>query len=215
MVKPADNELDDNSKLTDFFPKQINPNSQDFTDITLPSATLGRIGENFSNERPAHFSLNQIQKLSNGNTLIDEIKLNDILDPDTVTIVRNYSSGWRTASVPVVLSDYSAQSVFPTATAIYQYFSGYVSVSSLENGVGYWVNFSSTTQKSFVGWPLNYVNIMVFPGWNIIGTLSSDFLVSDICTEPENIIDYIYGYENGYGPDEQRQLFNSGKGLLG
>jgi hypothetical protein len=198
LVKPADNALEDGSKLTDFFPKQINPNSQDITDTTLPSTTLGRIGVNFSNERPAHFSLNQIQKLSNGNTLIDEIKLNDDLSSDTVTIVRNYQAGWRTASVPVVLSDYSAQSVFPTATGIYQYFFGYVSVSSLENGFGYWVNFSSTTQKSYVGWPLNYLDIMVNQGWNIIGALSSDFLILDICTVPEGIIDIIYGYENGY-----------------
>lgn len=36
------------------------------------------------------------------------------------------------------------------------------------------------------------------PGWNLTGTLSSDFLVSDICTDPLDIIDIIYGYENGY-----------------
>lgn len=107
MVKPADNEFDDETKLTDFFPKQFNPNSQDLTDITLPASTLGRIGSNFSNERPAHFSLSGIQKLSNGNTLIDEVILDDNLSSDTITVVRNYQSGWRFASVPVVISDYS------------------------------------------------------------------------------------------------------------
>ncbi|NWG29479.1 MAG: T9SS type A sorting domain-containing protein [Ignavibacteriaceae bacterium] len=198
MVKPADNGFDDDTKLTDFFPKQIIPNSQDLTDITLPASTLGRIGKNFSNERPAHFSLNGIEKLSNGNTYIEEIKLDDNLSSDTATVVRNYQSGWRTASVPVVLSDFSVQSVFPTANSVYKYLGGYISVSNLENGHGYWVNFQSNTQKTFVGWPLNYLDIMVLPGWNITGTLSSDFQISNICTEPENIIDYIYGYENGY-----------------
>jgi len=212
MVKPADNTFDDNTKLTDFFPKQFNPNSQDLTDLTLPSATLGRIGKNFSNERPAHFSLNGIQKLSNGNTLIDEIKLNDNSSSDTVTIVRNYQSGWRTASVPVVLSDYSAQSVFPTAISVYKYLGGYISADPLENGTGYWVNFSSTTQKTFVGWPLNYLAILVTPGWNITGTLSSDFSVSDICTEPADILDIIYGYENGYILMTADSLLKPGKG---
>lgn len=212
MVKPADNAFDDNTTLTDFFPKQFNPNSQDLTDLTLPSATLGRIGKNFSNERPAHFSLNGIQKLSNGNTLIDEIKLNDNSSSDTVTIVRNYQSGWRTASVPVVLSNYSAQSVFPTAISVYKYLGGYISADPLENGPGYWVNFSSATQKTFVGWPLNYLAILVTPGWNITGTLSSDFSVSDICTEPADILDLIYGYENGYILMTADSLLKPGKG---
>ncbi|WP_337871659.1 immune inhibitor A domain-containing protein [Ignavibacterium sp.] len=198
MVKPADNEFDDETKLTDFFPKQFNPNSQDLNDLTVPAATLGRIGDNFSNERPAHFSLNRIQKLSNGNTLIDEIKINDYLSPDTVTVLRNYQSGWRVASVPVVLSDFSLQSVFPTAISAYKYLGGLIQVSTLENGLGYWVNFQTFTQKTFVGWPLNYLEIILNPGWNMIGTISSNFQVSDICTEPLGIIENIYGYENGY-----------------
>lgn len=152
MVKPADNELEDDSKLTDFFPRQINPNSQDLTDITIPSSTLGRIGSNFSNERPAHFSLSGIQKLSNGNTLIDEVILDNNLSSDTITVVRNYQSGWRFASVPVVISDYSVQSVFPTAdtNSVYKYLFGYIKVNTLENGLGYWVKFLSSAQKSFL-----------------------------------------------------------------
>ncbi|MCL4278747.1 MAG: T9SS type A sorting domain-containing protein, partial [Ignavibacteriaceae bacterium] len=214
MVKPADNELEDDSKLTDFFPRQINPNSQDLTDITIPSSTLGRIGSNFSNERPAHFSLSGIQKLSNGNTLIDEVILDNNLSSDTITVVRNYQSGWRFASVPVVISDYSVQSVFPTAdtNSVYKYLFGYIKVNTLENGLGYWVKFLSSAQKSFFGWPLNYLDIIVFPGWNITGTLSSNFLISNICTEPENIIDYIYGYENGYVLMTKDSSFIPGKG---
>lgn len=198
MIKPADNLFDDLTKLTDFFPKQFNPNSQDLTDITLPAATLGRIGKNFSNERPAHFSLNGIQKLSDNNTLIREIKLNDNLAPDTVIVIQNYSSGWRTVSVPVVLSDFSLQSVFPSAISAFRFLGQYIHVTTLENGPGYWVNFETALQKTFVGWPLNYLNIVLWQGWNLTGTISSDFPVSNICTEPADIVEYIYGYENGY-----------------
>jgi M6 family metalloprotease-like protein len=212
MIKSADNDFNDFSKLTDFFPKQFNPDYQNLTDLSFPAATLGRIGDNFSNERPAHFTLNRIQKLSNGNTLIDEIKINDNLSPDTVTIVRNYQSGWRFASVPVVLSNYSKQSVFPTATTVYKYFFGYISINTLENGLGYWANFQSTTQKTFVGWPLNFVSDTLYNGWNIIGALSSNFRVSDICTDPLDIIDIMYGYENGYVLMSADSLLKPGKG---
>lgn len=54
--------------------------------------------------------------------------------------------------------------------------------------------------------------IDVYTGWNITGSLSSDFSVADICTEPADILDLIYGYENGYILMTADSLLKPGKG---
>lgn len=139
-LKQAD--YSDESQLNDFFPSVGYNNYQSLNDTTLPAASLGDIFDEYYENyiRPAHFAINGIHKLGNGNTLIDEIKLNH-------AIIRNkISSGWKTVSVGAILSDYSASSVFPTAiSSVYGYIpgQGYVVRTTLANGPGYWVNFGA------------------------------------------------------------------------
>ena len=198
-ITPADDSLDKETQLTDFFPKQLNPNFQNLNDITNPGAILGGSPNPYqSNERPAHFALNGIQKLSNGNTLIDEIRLN------YQYVTYEISGSWQTVSVPVVPSkfNYHVSAIFPTVdtNSVYNYQPPYVQVKTLENGPGYYAKFSTPAQTiTFSGTPVEYLEIPVNTGWNIAGSIFYKVPVPNICTEPPGIITgQMYYYNGGY-----------------
>jgi hypothetical protein len=195
----ADNTRHWFSQLTDFFPANFNPGIQDFNDISVPATTLGILIEdpsgNLGNYRPAHFALNGIQKLGNGNTLINEIR------PNQATIKNEISGGWQTVSIGAILSDYTATSVFPTAIPpVYEYIPGhgYVVRNTLANGPGYWVKFGPAQSLIQAGLVLDSINIRVSRGWNLIGSISDKVPRLNICTEPPGIIITMYNYDGGY-----------------
>ena len=148
------------------------------------------------NYRLAHFALNGIQKLSNGNTFIDEVR------PNQATHKNDISGGWQTVSVGSIQSDYKATSIFPTATdsVYYEYIprQGYVSRKTLKNGPGYWVKFGPAQSLIQAGQVLDSLNIRVSSGWNLIGTISDNVPFLNICTEPPGIINTMYYYNGGY-----------------
>ena len=200
-ITPADDSLDKDTQLYDFFPKLFDPNLQSLNDTTSPSAYLGGKIEDYwgtwSNERSAHFALNGIQKLENGNTLIDEVKLTYGLS--TIT----NSGGWLLASVPLVLTDYYYTSVYPSCLAVYKFDGTYISVDTLENGTGYWMHFPQGTQETTMfGDYLKYLSIPVDSGWNIMGTINFDVPVITISSVPSNIIDLIYNSTSGLMTDD-------------
>lgn len=197
-LKQADYIISGPTQLDDFFPCTGYNNNQSINDTTLPAASLGdffdEYYENYIN--PAHFALNGIQKLENGNTLINEIRLNHAI------IKKHISGGWQTVSVGAILSDYNATSVYPTLidTLIYAYIpgQGYVRKYILNNGTGYWGKFGLTQNIVYAGLILDSLDIAVSKGWNLIGTISNSVIVSNICTEPPGIIGTIYSYDGGY-----------------
>ena len=199
-ITPADDSLDKETQFTDFFPKQFNPNLQNLNDITNPGAMLGGSPNPAqSNERPAHFALNGIQKLANGNTLINEIRVYHPL------IITNQITGsWQTVSVPHILNDYSVDVVFPTRSqnsAVYKYQSGYIPVSTLENGPGYWAKFDSGNQDLvFQGIDvISYLEIPLVSGWQITGSISYPVPLSNLQTNPPGIINStIYRFDGTY-----------------
>jgi len=201
-IEPGDNVRDYElqNQLNDFFPSTFSfNNNQDFNDITLPPATINEThpGANQPGD-PAHFALNGIQKLSNGNTLIDEIRLN------YQYVTYEISGSWQTVSVPVVPSqfNYHVAAIFPTVdtNSVYRYQPPYVQVKTLANGPGYYAKFSSPAQTiTFGGTPIEYLEIPVNTGWNIAGSLFYKVPVPNICTEPPGIIiGQMYYYNGGY-----------------
>lgn len=198
-ITPADDSFDKLTQLKDFFPKQ--PNLQNLSDVTTPGAMLGgRINDYQSNERPAHFALDGIQKLANGNTLINEIKLNLNLAPDPITISKNYNGGWDLVSVPVRSFNNFSSLIFPTASPVYKFSGGYQLVFALENGPGYWAKFNQPTQTVvFEGIPISSMTIPVVAGWNLIGSISYRLPVPMIYSEPPGIITEKYKYVQGFG----------------
>jgi len=208
-LKQAD--YSDESQLNDFFPSVGYNNYQSLNDTTLPAASLGDIFDEYYENyiRPAHFAINGIHKLGNGNTLIDEIKLNH-------AIIRNkISSGWKTVSVGAILSDYSASSVFPTAiSSVYGYIpgQGYVVRTTLANGPGYWVNFGAAQTLVHTGLILDSLNIPVKSGWNLIGSISDKVPKLNICTKPPGLIVSMYFYDGGYNYLTNSDSLKPGRG---
>lgn len=200
-ITAADDSFDKQTQITDFFPKQ--PNLQNLNDLTMPGAMLGvRIDEWRSNERPAHFALDGIQKLSNGNTLISEIHLNLNLAPDPINIEKDYNGGWDIVSVPVEAFYTLISVVFPTAPTIYKFNStgGYQPVINLESGVGYWAKFNQPTQTViFEGLPISLLSIPADSGWNLVGSISYPLPVPMIYSEPPGIITDKYKYVQNIG----------------
>ncbi|MDP2366509.1 MAG: hypothetical protein Q8M94_22370, partial [Ignavibacteria bacterium] len=195
-ITPADDSLNGQTLLKDFFPKQFVPNLQHLNDVTSPGAILGGTIEGESNERTAHFALNGIQKLANGNTLIEEIRLNHPL-----LIINKNSGGWQTVSVPHILTDYAVSSVFPTAINVYN--SNYQQVNTLNNGLGYWASLPSGKQiLTFKGIDvIDQIEIPVNTGWQITGSISYSIPISNVYTNPPGIINsIIYQYDGGYIP---------------
>lgn len=107
--------------------------------------------------------------------------------------------GWNLMSLPFSVIDGTKNSVFPTATSsafIFQ--NGYQGKDTLGNGIGFWVKFDSAETVLILG---NFIfddTIDVGTGWNIIGSLTVPIAMSNIKTDPPDIIVFdFFGYSNG------------------
>lgn len=110
------------------------------------------------------------------------------------------NAGWNLLSVPINLSNMNFSSIFPEATSnAYYYDNGYQIATTAELGKGYWLKFNQALNKDLIGTPQSSVQVNVKSGWNIIGPLHNNVPVSNITTNPPNIISSLfYGYNNGY-----------------
>lgn len=115
----------------------------------------------------------------------------------------NLKTGWNLISIPINVKSLEKDSLFSNlGTQIYVYIagSGYRTVDSLLNGVGYWIKSKSDTTLNIFGARRPIDSIYVKTGWNIIGSVSNPVSVSNIKTNPDGIIGsnffyYDYGYK--------------------
>ncbi len=76
---------------------------------------------------------------------------------------------------------------------------GYAQKDTIYNSIDYWLKFNAYQTIPLEGIPILSDTIDVVEGWNLIGCISETVLVSNITSEPENIItSNFYGYNNGY-----------------
>jgi exonuclease III len=108
--------------------------------------------------------------------------------------------GWNIISIPMQATDMTGTILFPTAISpFYSFGTGYLQVSVLENGKGYWAKFSGSQNATITGTFINTNEISVNQGWNLIGPFSTEVPVASITTVPSNIISSaFYGYDGGY-----------------
>jgi PKD repeat protein len=126
------------------------------------------------------------------------------IEYNNVTMSSSVTSGWNIVSVPVRTSDMLFSTLFPgVASPAYAYSSGYVSVSMLSNGAGYWMKFNNSANYNFTGYPWTPENMLVSPGWNLIGPFDNNIPISSIMSNPSGIVTSNYfGYNGGYyNPD--------------
>lgn len=123
----------------------------------------------------------------------------------------NLNQGWNIVSVPVAASDMNTQTLFPGFTSpTYTYNNGYQPVTTLANGLGYWIRYGSSSTINICGTQAGASTIPVYAGWNIIGGYGQDLPVAAITSTPPGILTSpFYGFNNGYVQPTNLQI---GKG---
>ena len=103
---------------------------------------------------------------------------------------------WNLASVPVIRTDYSVASIFPTAISgtTYLYDGAYQQRDSLTPGKGYWTKFPAVANQNIEGTTLANITTSVNSGWNLIGS------VDHAIAAPSGgiITSSFFGYSSGY-----------------
>ena len=122
---------------------------------------------------------------------------------DTPSVQSSTFVGWNMVSVPVFVQNSSISSLFPTSDGhafSYAPNGGYQTLDTLSYGFGYWIKYDSSQAISVSGFPRTSDTLQLSPGWQLIGSLSSNISTSSIVQNPSNlIISQIYGYTgSGY-----------------
>ena len=113
----------------------------------------------------------------------------------------NLNTGWNIVSIPVAAVNMSTGTIFPNAIAETFLWSstGYQSVTTLANRLGYWLKYANQASVNVCGVKVAASTIPLSAGWNMIGGYESDISVSSITTTPSGILESsFFGYENGY-----------------
>jgi len=106
----------------------------------------------------------------------------------TQTMQISVAGGWNMMSVPMYVSDYTKNALFPTATSdAFIYDDGYVQRNGLTFLKGFWLKFNQDQVFFIVGDSITTDSITVVSGWNMIGTISQPFPVFGIVTDPPDM----------------------------
>ncbi len=141
------------------------------------------------------------QDLRSGNNDIYAQRIRaDGLVNDGTNIQIHLLSGWNLLSIPLLLTDYSVLSLFPTVVSnVFGYDNGYYIIDTAVIGEGYWLKFSDEETITVTGIPISCDTFDVEAGWNLMGSISYPVPVSEIVTEPPGIIDsYFFGFTTSY-----------------
>ncbi len=116
------------------------------------------------------------------------------------TYTTSVTTGWNILSVPVRATDMTYSTLFPgVASQAFTYNNGYVPVTTLSNGAGYWMKFNSANNYQITGYSFQPENMNVITGWNLIGPFDKNIPVSSIVSSPAGIVNsYYFGYTDRY-----------------
>ena len=123
-----------------------------------------------------------------------------IFSGSTTTLTQELSDGWNLVSVPLAVSNNSKSFLYPAATsAAFSYNGGYVSQTTMQNGIGFWLKFSAASTNSISGTTMLKETIDVAARWNMIGILSYPTLQSDVTPLGTAIVSNYFGYSDTLG----------------
>ncbi len=116
------------------------------------------------------------------------------------TYAYGMADGWNMVSVPVTVTDNNKSVLYPGAVSNAFYYSGnYVPTATMENGIGYWLNFGGAQSANLAGFFRTSQDITLSNGWNMIGSVTDPTAVASITTTPGGIINSNYfGYAGSY-----------------
>lgn len=126
----------------------------------------------------------------------------EIQAPAQITVGVSLMDKWNMISVPVIPADSAVSSIYPGAASNAFSFStagGYASRTFLRHGIGYWLKFNSSHTQSITGVPILSDTLDVEVGWNMMGSISQSFPVTQITSLPGGIVtSQFYGYGGTY-----------------
>ena len=127
-----------------------------------------------------------------------------VQEPSGVLVYVSVGGQWNIISIPLTVGNDSAHILFPTKTSnTFSYNgSGYVITDRMLNGVGYWLKFSANQTVPIIGTNISIDTIGVFPGWNLIGSISAKIPVSSLLPLGTTILSRTFGYKSGYHPTD-------------
>lgn len=116
------------------------------------------------------------------------------------TIRRAVAGGWNMISLPLRVFDPRVTSAMPDGISrAFGYQGGYVPLSTLEVGFGYWLKFRQSETAAVSGFTISRDTVPVRSGWDMIGSISSSLAASSLTSDPAGIIrSALFGYDNGY-----------------
>ncbi|MBE0572719.1 MAG: hypothetical protein IH618_14345 [Ignavibacteriaceae bacterium] len=108
--------------------------------------------------------------------------------------------GWNMLSVPLLATDMTGSTLFPTAISpFFLYNNVYNQVDTLVNGKAYWAKFNGDQNALVTGIFVNNNEISVNEGWNLVGPFHYNLGVNNISSTPPNIItSSFFEYNNVY-----------------
>jgi len=128
---------------------------------------------------------------------------------NAVEVQASYRNEWDMVGLPVEMEHEEFTELFPAAVllSLYSYDGIYQQQQVLTPGVGYWLNFSEQSDVTFVGSPVESLELELLNGWNLISGLSSTSVIDD----PGDILleGAFYGFDGIYTVASQ---MNPGKG---
>jgi hypothetical protein len=110
------------------------------------------------------------------------------------------SQGWNLSSLPIYVSDFRTNILYPSASSsVFEYQGNYLSVDTIKCGTGFWIKFDQEESIPIKGIPIMNDTIDVIEGWNLIGSVGIPILVSSIISEPgEMITSSFFKYDGNY-----------------
>jgi len=135
-------------------------------------------------------------------------------DPDDPTsqggeigVTLTLLAGWNLVSLPVTPADAGLTVLFPDATVAYKFEGAYVSVDSLDPGLGYWVKVTTGGDYVITGEPFEeYIDTLDDDGWYLMGAVNG---TATPVTTPDGAISVMYGFETAYSSTTELE---AGKG---
>ncbi len=115
-------------------------------------------------------------------------------------ILYDVDNNWNLISVPLVVSDFSTTSLYPSAISeAFAYHGGYITSNTLQSGEGYWIRFSGNQSIPMTGSLSSSDTIEVSDGWNLIGSISVHLPTAEVGSIPAGMItSQFFGFNRGY-----------------
>lgn len=148
-------------------------------------------------------------------SIVSAAKYFDIA-PKFITINVSVSSGWNMVSFPLNETSLAIpDAVLPYAYTYNPLNQTYeiIGLDDMKPGQGFWLAAVNNSNFTVTGIPLTAYKTNVFQGWNMIGSIFTDFDTNNLKTVPPNsVLPYVYWYNPNNGTYEITTRLNPNNG---